>query len=78
MDPVIIEVPEEPGLTGLQEIMRAIKRTVNPDPWEQSPPIILRGTVKALALIKLMRLDQVDGIRTESLAVIELQKADPS
>jgi len=68
MEPIVIEVSEEPGLTGLQEIVRRIKSLINPDPWAESAPIILRGTAKTLALVKLLRLNQVQGIQMEVIS----------
>ena len=55
----IIDVPEAPGVEGLRAIVNQIKRSQT-SPWDGAgPPIVLRGTSRALALMRLCRLDQV-------------------
>lgn len=62
MRTVVINVPEAPGLEGLQKILRSIKEAINPDPWGEQIPIFLVGSAKALLLMRMLRLHRLSAI----------------
>ena len=64
VEPIVINFLECPGVLGVQEVVRQIKAVADPDPWSEcpNPPVIIRGTEKALRLASLLRWEKIPGV----------------